>query len=555
MASPEPWKNKLFFGDNLKTLREEIADESVDLVYLDPPFNSNATYNVLFAEKSGERSTAQIQVFDDTWHWGMEAEAAFGETVQRGGRLADLLGAMRRFLGSNDLMAYLVMIASRVVELHRVLRPTGSIYLHCDPTACHYLKLLMDAVFGPQNFRNEIIWKRTTTHSDSKTWSRVADCILFYTRNSEFIWNTPRNPHSESYLESKYRYDDGDGRRYRLDNMTSPNPRPNMMYEWRGFHWPAKGWRYSKETMARLDADGRIWYPTNEDGTFATGKRPQLKRYLSEMAGGVMGTVWTDIPPINSQAQERLGYPTQKPEALLERIIAASSNEGDTILDPFCGCGTAISVAERLDRRWIGIDITHLATTLIKHRLRFAFGRQLSPYEEKGSPTDIEGACALAKIDRYQFEWWGLGLVDARPAHDKRKGADKGVDGHIFFYSDLTGDLRKAVVQVKSGHVTRNMIGDLNHARQRENAELALFITLEPSTKPMRDEAASVGIYRPPEQPNHKIPRMQILTIEELLSGKYPELPRLAQMDTFKKPPRAQKGKAAEQFGLFGKQA
>jgi site-specific DNA-methyltransferase (adenine-specific) len=303
--------------------------------------------------------------------------------------------------------------------------------------------------------------------------------------------------------------------------------------------------------MARLDADGRIWYPTSEGGSFNTSKRPQLKRYLGEMAGGVMGTVWTDIPPINSQAQERLGYPTQKPEAFLERIVRASSNEGDTLLDPFCGCGTAISVAERLDRKWIGIDVTHLATTLIKHRLHVAFRHQLSPFEEHGSPPDMAGALALAKLDRYQFEWWALGLVGARPAHDKKKGADKGVDGHIYFYSDLTGEVRKAV---KSGHVTRSMIGDLNSARQREKAEMAVFITLEKSKKPMLDEATAAGFYRPPEQPNHRIPRMQILTIEDLLvGGKQPELPRLAQMQTFKKPPRVYKGKPAEQAGLFEK--
>ena len=484
MASPG-WKNKLFFGDNLIGLREEIEDASVDLIYLDPPFNSNATYNVLFAEKSGDKSTAQIQVFDDTWEWGKEADATFRETVQRGGKLAELLDAMHRFLGGNDLMAYLVMMAPRLVELRLALKPTGSIYLHCDPTACHYLKLLMDAVFGPKNFKNEIIWKRTNTHNDSQSWSRVADCLLFYTRDSEagFIWNTPRNPHSQSYVDSKYRHNDGDGRKYRLDNMTSPSPRPNMMYEWRGFHWPEKGWRYSRETMAQLDADGRIWYPTNDDGTPNTARRPQLKRYLSEMAGSVMGTVWTDIPPINSQAQERLGYPTQKPEALLERIIAASSNEGDILLDPFCGCGTAISVAERMNRRWIGFDITHLATAHIKHRLRLAFGQQLAPYEEHGVPTDLASAVALSKLPdgRYQFEWWALSLIGAKPAHDKKKGADKGVDGYMYFYSDLTGQVRKAIVQVKSGHVSRSMIGDLNSIRLREKAELAIFITLEPT--------------------------------------------------------------------------
>ena len=336
------WKNKLFFGDNLRILREHVEDESVDLVYLDPPFNSNANYNVLFREKSGKQSHAQITAFEDTWEWGEEAEATYFETIQRSGRLSDFLQAFRGILGTSDMMAYLVMMAPRIHELHRVLKDTGSIYLHCDPTASHYLKLLMDAIFGVQFYRNEIVWKRTTTHSDSKTWSRVADVLLFYTKGQTFTWNTPREEHSDEYLASKYRYDDGDGRVYRLDNMTSPNPRRNMMYEWKGFPFPEKGWRYSLETMTDLDKQKRIWYPTKKDGSLDTTKRPQLKRYLQEMEGGVMGTVWTDISPINSQAQERLGYPTQKPEVLLERIIKASSNEDDIVLDAFCGCGTEV---------------------------------------------------------------------------------------------------------------------------------------------------------------------------------------------------------------------
>jgi len=331
--------NKLYYGDNIDVLRAGVADESVDLIYLDPPFNSNASYNVLFKAPSGARSQAQIEAFDDAWHWNETAERAFDEVLKgANSQAAMMLRAMRSALGENDMMAYLAMMAARLIELRRVLKPTGSLYLHCDPTASHYLKALLDSVFGPTLFQNEIVWKRTTTHSDSKTWSRVADCIFFYTKGKGFTWNTPREPHSDEYVAAKYNHDDGDGRgRYHLDNMLSPNPRPNMTYEWRGFPSPAIGWRYSRETMAQLDAEGRIWYPRNKQGAFDTSKRPRLKRYLDEMDGGVLGTVWTDIPPINSQAQERLGYPTQKPLALLERIIAASSNEGDVVLDPFCG--------------------------------------------------------------------------------------------------------------------------------------------------------------------------------------------------------------------------
>jgi site-specific DNA-methyltransferase (adenine-specific) len=366
--------NTLYYGDNLDVLRRYVKDETVDLVYLDPPFKSNQDYNVLFAEKDGSGAASQFKAFEDTWEWNQASAAMYEEIVEGGGRVSDVMQAFRRFLGTNDMLAYLTMMAPRLVELRRVLKVTGSIYLHCDPTASHYLKVLMDGIFRTESFRNEIVWKRTTTHSDSKTWSRVSDTIFFYTKERAFTWNTPREPHSEEYIADKYCNDDGDGRKYQLDNMTSPNPRPNMMYEWKGFPYPAKGWRYSKETMAKLDAEGRIWYPTTKDGKLDSSKRPRLKRYLDEMEGGVMGNIWTDIWPINSQAQERLGYPTQKPLALLERIIGTSSSEGDTILDPFCGCRTAVAVAQRLNRQWIGIDITHLAIGLIKSRLRDAFG-------------------------------------------------------------------------------------------------------------------------------------------------------------------------------------
>jgi site-specific DNA-methyltransferase (adenine-specific) len=302
--------------------------------------------------------------------------------VEAGGRVSDVMQAFRRFLGTNDMLAYLTMMAPRLVELRRVLKIKGSLYLHCDPTSSHYLKVLLDAVFGPENFRADITWRRTGTHSDAKRWSPVADTLLHYSRTGEYIWNPLHVPHSEAYIEDKYRFWDKDNRRYMLDNMTSPKPRPNMMYEWKGHASPPFGWRYSQETMARLDAEGLIWYPDTKD------KRPRLKRFLDEMSGVLMGNVWTDIDPINSRAAERLGYPTQKPEALLERIITASSNEGDVVLDPFCGCGTAIAVAQRLKRNWIGIDITHLAIGLIKSRLRDAFGDEVAKtYSVIGEPV------------------------------------------------------------------------------------------------------------------------------------------------------------------------
>ena len=534
-------KNKLYFGDNLKILRDHVADASVDLIYLDPPFNSNANYNVLFKEKSGEESAAQIMAFEDTWQWSLETEAVYKEIVTSGPRkLADLMQALLAFLGRNDMMAYLVMMAIRLVELHRVLKPTGSIYLHCDPTASHYLKLLMDSTFGPEHFLAEVTWKRTGTHSDAKRWSPVADILLQYERNEYPTWNPPYEPHSEEYIADKYRFADADGRKYTLDNMTSPKPRPNMMYTWKGHPSPPCGWRYSKETMAKLDAEGRIWYPDSKS------KRPRLKRYLDEMQGVLLGNVWTDIDPINSRAQERLGYPTQKPEVLLERIVKASSNEGDLVLDPFCGCGTAIAVAEKLKRRWIGIDITYLAINLVQRRLRDSFGEQLNPYEIIGAPTDLQGAEALKEINPYQFEWWAVDLVNARPAKDHKKGADTGIDGYINFFDDKSGQAKQVIVQVKSGYIGVNHVRDLKGVLEREKAAIGALITLREPTKPMLTEAAATGFYESKDFPG-RYPRLQILTIAELLAGKKLEYPT-HRVETFAKAERKTKHEQEEMF-------
>ncbi len=537
--------NALYYGDNLHVLRENISDESVDLIYLDPPFNSQANYNVLFRGSSGEESKAQIEAFEDTWHWTDEAERAFDEVMQGGNtNVAEMVRAMRSFLKENDMMAYLTMMAVRLLELHRVLKPAGSIYLHCDPTASHYLKLILDAVFDAEFYRNEINWKRTTTHSDSKTWSRVADTIFFYTKGRKFTWNTPRDPHSKEYLAAKYRHDDGDGRVYRLDNMTSPNPRPNMMYEWMGFPCPPKGWRYSRETMTQLEQEGRIWYPAKSDGSLDHSKRPQLKRYLDKMEGGVVGTVWTDIPPINSQAQERLGYPTQKPITLLERIINASSNQGDVVLDPFCGCGTTIHAAQKLERNWIGIDITHLAISLIEKRLKDAFPG--IKYEVHGTPNDVDGARALAKQDKYQFQWWAVSLVNAIPYGGKKKGADSGIDGYIYFKPDGK-TTEKAVVSVKGGdNVNVAMIRDLAHVVDREKAKIGVFITLAEPTAPMRTEAIKAGFFKPLY--GQECAKIQILTIRELFEGRQPNIP-LIDTSAFR---TAKLEAQATQPGLFG---
>ncbi len=535
--------NHLYYGDNLHVLREHVSNDSVDLIYLDPPFNSQATYNVLFRGPTGEKSKAQIEAFEDTWHWNDTAEEAFDQVMTSGNSdVAEMLRALRSFLKENDMMAYLTMMAVRLLELHRILTPTGSLYLHCDPSASHYLKILMDGIFGGESFKNEIIWQRTNVHNDSKTWSRVSDTIFFYTKSSAFTWNKPFAPHSDEHIAAKYSNIDEKGRRFTQSDMTSPAPRPNMMYDWKGFPSPPNGWRYSKETMQRLDEEGRIWYPVNKDGSLDTTKRPRLRRYLDEMPGTILGNIWTDISPINSQAQERLGYPTQKPLALLERIIAASSNEGDVVLDPFCGCGTAVHAAQKLRRKWIGIDITHLAISLIEKRLNDAFPG--IKYEVHGTPKDLDGARALAMQDKYQFQWWAVSLVNAVPYGGKKKGADSGIDGHIYFKPDGK-TTEKAIVSVKGGdNVSVAMVRDLAHVVDREKAKIGVFITLSPPTKPMETEAVKTGFY---QTDYGKYPKVQILTIDELFKGKKPHIP-LVDSSVFKK---AERETTSQQDRLF----
>ena len=541
------WTNQLYFGDNLSVLREHIPSESVDLIYLDPPFNSNATYNVLFKERSGEDSAAQITAFDDTWHWTIDSERAYQEVVTGGpDKLGKLLQAMRDFLGQNDMMAYLTMMAQRLAELHRVLKPTGSIYLHCDPTASHYLKLMMDSIFSGVNFRNEIVWKRSDSKGDTgqgaRHFARVNDTILFYVKTNQSVFVPQYTPLDPGYVDRFYRYTDEDGRRYKLDNMLGPGgaAKGNPQYEVMGV---TRYWRYSRERMKELIEQGRV-VQTNP------GTVPMYKRYLDESKGTPVNTNWTDISFVRGWAKERLGYPTQKPEALLERIIQGSSNEGDIVLDPFCGCGTAVAVAERLKRRWIGIDVTHVSISLMKHRLHDSFGSELSDYEVIGLPEDVASARALAEDSnndgRYQFEYWALGLVDARPATGK-KGPDSGIDGYINFFDDNSGKAKRIIVQVKSGHVNRGMIATLKGDMDREDAAIGIFVTLEAPTEPMQQEAIAAGFYEPENLTGNQYPRVQILTIEQLLNGDQPDYPRFAAPQTFRKAPRRKRQQGVQQ--------
>jgi DNA modification methylase len=500
---------------------------------------------VLFKEKSGEESAAQITAFEDTWQWSIEAEVVYKEIVTSGPRkLADLMQALLSFLGRNDMMAYLVMMAIRLVELYRVLKPTGSIYLHCDPTASHYLKLVLDSVFGPDKFKTEITWKRSSAHSDAKQGrrqhGRIHDVIFFYTKSfDKYTWNQLYTPYDQDYIDQFYRFvEPKTGRPYTTGDLTGPGgaAKGNPKYRVLGV---TRYWRFTKEKMHQMISEGRVIQSK-------PGAVPRYKRYLDEMPGVPIQDVWTDVKPIGAQAAERLGYPTQKPESLLDRIVGASSNESDVVLDPFCGCGTTIAVAERIKRRWIGIDITYLAINLVQRRLRDTFGEQLSPYEIVGAPTDVQGAEALKEINPYQFEWWAVDLVNARPAKDHKKGADTGIDGYINFFDDKSGQAKQVIVQVKSGYIGVNHVRDLKGVLDREKAAIGALITLREPTKPMLTEAAATGFYESKDFPG-RYPRLQILTIAELLAGKKLEYPA-HRVETFAKAERKTKDSQEEMF-------
>ena len=524
-----PVMNLLYYGDNLDVLRRHIEDESVDLVYLDPPFNSNASYNVLFAERDGTQAASQIKAFEDTWKWDESAARACQEVIEAGGKVSEAMQAFRTFLSESDMLAYVSMMAPRLIELRRALKPTGSIYLHCDPAASHYLKMLMDAVFGPRQFRNEIVWKRTSAHSSAKRYGPVHDVILFYGRSDEVKWIGGYEAYDEAYI--KQRFARGGERPWKDADLTGSGVRHGETGEvWRGFDVTAKGrhWAYPPSELDKLDEAGMVYWPEKKGGW------PRLKKYLDTAKGVLLQDVWTDIFPVNSQAQERLGYPTQKPEALLERIILASSNEGDTVLDPFCGCGTTIAAAQRLNRRWLGVDITNLAISLIRHRLADTFG-SAAEYEVVGEPVSLPDAGQLAQDAPYQFQWWALGLVGARPVEGIR-GADKGIDGRIYFHEGDTAKTRQIILSVKAGHVTVSHLRDLRGVLERQKAEIGVLLCMDEPTAPMRKECASAGFYT---SPWGRHARLQILTVEDLLTGKTIDRPPAQTSVTFKRAPKA----------------
>jgi site-specific DNA-methyltransferase (adenine-specific) len=505
----------LYYGDNLPILREHIPDESVDLIYLDPPFNSKRTYNVLFRERTGASSEAQIEAFEDSWHWGDAARLAYDDVMMGSSqRVARLLRAIVDGIGSNDITAYLVMMTVRLIELHRVLKSTGSLYLHCDPVAGPYLRLILDAIFGPASFRNEIIWKRTSAHNDPKKYGANIDVIWYYVKSEVFTFNRVHIKHTDEYL-SRFRKFDESGKPWQDYDLTAKGlTGGGYEYEYRGVK---SLWRVPLSTMERLDEEGRLHF------TRAGGIR--LKRYLEDTKGVVLQALWTDIPPINSQAKEKLPFQTQKPQALLERIIQVSSNPGDIVLDPFCGCGTAVHAAEFLGRRWLGIDITYLAINLIERRIKDAFPEL--HLEIIGHPTDLPGAQKLAQDDKWQFQLWAITQIDGQPVSGRKpkKGADRGIDGVIPIFLGPTVEYGNAIISVKGGeNIGVSDVRDLRGVIERENSNFGVLVVLNKPTRPMLVEAAQAGTYHS-ELWGKSYPRIQILQVEEILQGKKPELP------------------------------
>lgn len=518
--------NRLYFGDNLDVLRAHVRDECVDLVYLDPPFNSNAEYNVIHRSPVGDPADAQKRVFKDMWRWEEDAAPlAMDDIRQRDLDLFRILQSLQLSLGTGDLMTYIVMMAVRLLELRRVLRATGSLYLHCDPKASHYIKVLLDVIFGAECFRSEIVWKRTTAHGASKKYAPIHDVVFFYSKSAKFTWNPPRCDYDQQYLDRYYKYDDGDGRLYWRADITGAGVRSgDSGRPWRGRDPTAinRHWALPQEVIARLvgaekakimtaqekldvlEREGRIYWPKGQG-------MPQYKRYREELKGRPVGDIWDDIDRINPVGKERLGYQTQKPLALMERIIATSSNEGDLVLDPFCGCGTTIHAAEKLGRTWVGIDVAYDAILVIEDRLK-----KWSPsakYVVDGIPTAEREALALARLEPHTFQEWAVGRLGGR---SRGRGADRGIDGEIVFLIGRQA-YGRAIISVKAGqNVNPGMIRDLAGVVGREGADLGVFVCVNEPTREMKLEASRSELV---ELPWGKVHRIQIVTVKDLIDG------------------------------------
>ena len=528
-------------GDNLEEMRR-FPDECIDLIATDPPFNSKRDYFVPYRDEHGQEPDTLIRAFTDTWTWGESAEDAYGELiVEVGGQIGDTIQGLRQFLNQTPMMAYLVMMAIRIVEMHRILKPTGSLYLHCDSASSHYLKIVLDAVFGASNFRNEIVWQRTSAHNDGNRFGRVHDIILSYSKSSQPLWNPVYTEHDPEYVKKFYRHEDERGR-YQVDNLTGAGTTQGESGQsWRGVdptavsrHWaiphrnswpegvePPENYESLSvhEKLDVLDANGLIYWPP-------TGRVPRFKRYLSTSKGRRVHDVITDINPLSGQSKERTGYPTQKPIELYKRIVAASSNEGDLVLDPFCGCGTTLMASETLGRQWIGIDLTYLATGAVRLQIERLFPQLRNEITITGTPENVEQALELARTNPHGFEeWCATHVLHFRP--NARRGGDGGIDGTFRFpIGRIQGRQAygKAVAQVKGGNYTLGYIRDFRTAMQNEEADLGVFVVTSPPSRGMETEASRTGTYNHPSY-EFSVPKLQIYQIQDYFRNVLPKLP------------------------------
>lgn len=592
--------NELYYGDNLDVLRRKVGTETVDLCYIDPPFNSKRNYFQIY-NNQGSEDRAQAQAFVDTWNWGDEAVEGIDYILDID-RLApktgdtrwteqtvELIRGLEKVLGRGSLLAYLVHMTLRIVEIHRVLKPTGSFYLHCDPTASHYLKLVLDAVFCGQggDFKSEIVWRRTGSHNKANRWAPIHDTIFFYTKSNTYTWHNPKRPYMLGHVRENFEeYEPGKFKTAYYGNVLTGSGVRNgeSGQTWKGVnptlknrHWavPGKIWDEIGFDPAgltqhqKLDYLFDLGYITYEEGA----AWPIYERKITDNDGPAASDLWTfqpytqgsvfssklgideDVRWLSPRDQERLGYETQKPEGLLERIIAASTNEGDVVLDAYCGCGTTVAVAQRLKRRWIGIDITYASISLILWRFERTYRHDWPAIEDTikldGVPRDIESAMALAnrKDDktRKEFEKWAVLTFSKNQARiNEKKGADGGIDGIAYFLLDKDTN-GKAIFQVKSRPGNRGDLATLNSDRQREKADFGFLICTGLPTKPMRDEIAAAGKFKHPML-NREDDRLQVITVAELFQGKRLDLP-MARTDAVKA--AVAKGDADKQQSLL----
>lgn len=544
--------NQLYFGDCLailKELNQQHPKGFIDLVYIDPPFNSKRNYNVLFEQANIKDAVAQKEAFADTWS-NVSYKDTISEIQDLDLDLYNFLFALDSIRVSKSAIAYLSTMAIRIYYINKVLKHTGSFYLHCDATMSHYLKLLCDLIFGENNFRSEIIWKRKSGRGESNSQSigfnRQNDIILMYTKSDDAIFNNALSlENAQDYIEERFKFKDEKGRRYMRSPLNSPSDRPNLKYEYKGYSPPDKGWAVGLELMKKMDAEGRLYFPPDKT------QRIYRKIFLDEYQGQPVQNMWSDIPFINPMAKERLGYPTQKPEALLDRIIKASSNEGDLVADFFCGCGTTIASAQKLNRKWLGADISHLAIGLIEKRLIDSYGEKIKKtFEVHGLPKDIASAYRLAQDTtngRIFFQEWIIETMMQGVCNTK-KSADGGFDGYLTF--EIPNKKETVLIEVKSGNVTVKNIREFIQVIEKQKASLGVFVCFEQQvTKPMLSEAKSVGYYAK-ELFGQAYDKIQIITVEDLLEGKRVNIPN-STMGTFKTAQKKNIDDGSKQSKLF----